>query len=393
MQLLSRHGARSPTESKSNAFQNVITHIQSSVIEYAEGYTFLQNYTYKLGTETLTASGEHQMVESGCQFYKRYRSLASKEPPFMRSTDADRVVNSAQKWLQGFQREKMADMHLGYSSPHQHGMVIIPEGAGFNNSLSHGLCTAFETGQHSAIGQKSQEIWVQTFVPHITARLNKNLPGANLSYDHTLSLMDLCPFSTVAGMDDTLSPFCTLFSDNEWLDYDHLQSIGKWYRTGHGNPLGPSQGVGFVNELIARLSKRPVSDQTSTNSTLDSSPETFPLGRAIYADFSHDTDMTAIYAALGLYNADQPPSNTTRDAPQNNGGYSAGWTVPFAARMYVEKMRCSTSTTELVRIVINDRVVPLRNCNADEMGRCEIGKFLGTLGFARHGGRWNMCFE
>jgi hypothetical protein len=48
------------------------------------------------------------------------------------------------------------------------------------------------------------------------------------------------------------------------------------------------QGVGYVNELLARLSDRPVRDQTSVNHTLDSDPSTFPLGRAFYADFTHE---------------------------------------------------------------------------------------------------------
>jgi hypothetical protein len=43
-------------------------------------------------------------------------------------------------------------------------------------------------------------------------------------------------------------------------------------------PWGPSEGVGYVNELIARLTDSPVVDETSTNTTLDGNAETFPRG-------------------------------------------------------------------------------------------------------------------
>jgi hypothetical protein len=66
--------------------------------------------------------------------------------------------------------------------------------------------------------------------------------------------------------------------------------------------------------------------------------------------------------------------------------------VPFAARAYVEKMACRGTDEELVRILVNDRVIPLQNCDADDRGRCTLSKFVDSLSFAREGGRWDECF-
>ena len=74
----------------------------------------------------------------------------------------------------------------------------------------------------------------------------------------------------------------------------------------YGQELGPVQGVGYVNELIARLTDSPVHDSTQTNRTLDSNATTFPLNRTFYADFSHDNEMIAIYSAIGLFRPPQP---------------------------------------------------------------------------------------
>ena len=136
-----------------------------------------------------------------------------------------------------------------------------------------------------------------------------------------------------------------------------------------------------------------VRDQTSTNHTLDNNKATFPLGRKLYADFSHDNDMTGILSAVGLYNHTARFPNTTIVEAEHAGGYSAAWTVPFAARVYFEKMQCSGEQGEFVRVIVNDRVVPLAQCKGDHLGRCSLDSFINSLGFARKGGDWERCFD
>jgi hypothetical protein len=204
--------------------------------------------------------------------------------------------------------------------------------------------------------------------------------------------MDLCPYETVHSPVGKLSPFCGLFTEKEWHEYDYYQSLGKYYGYGWGEALGATQGVGFANELIARLTSAPVDDHTSTNHTLDNSGNTFPLGAILYADFSHDNDMTSIFSALGLYNETQPLLKQTMQNAEEMKGYSASWTVPFGARAYFEKMSCAGEEEEHVRVVVNDRVLPLHTCGGDGLGRCKLSAFVDSLSFARAGGNWDKCF-
>jgi hypothetical protein len=51
--------------------------------------------------------------------------------------------------------------------------------------------------------------------------LNDDLPGANLSTIQTVYVMDLCPFNTVASETGAISPFCSLFSEDEWHQYNY----------------------------------------------------------------------------------------------------------------------------------------------------------------------------
>lgn len=176
---------------------------------------------------------------------------------------------------------------------------------------------------------------------------------------------------------------------------DELKShAGKYYAFGGGNVLGSSQGVGFVNELIARMTNSSVLDTSSTNSTLDLNPATFPVGpdHPVFADFSRDFDITSILFALNLFGDFPPLSNTTITSESATDGYSAANTVPFAARVYFEKMLCKGNKEELVRIVVNGRVVPLVGCDVDRQGRCGLKDFINGLKFARAGGRFADCF-
>ena len=328
------------------------------------------------------------MVNSGMKFYRRYQSLAKDAVPFVRSAGQERVVESAQNWTQGFHKARAAD-EAATGDGYPYNIVVIPEGEAFNNTLSHDTCTNFET----SIGNKAQDTWASIFTPGLIRRINKSLIGAYLNMEQAIHLMDMCPFETVATPLGNLSPFCRLFTHEDWLNYDYYQTLGKYYGYADGNPLGAAQGIGYVNELIARMTNTPVNDHTNTNSTLDGSEKTFPIGQtSLYADFSHDNDISGIFAALRLYSTANLPSVKKRQSPQELGGYAASWTVPFGARAYFEKMSCEGQSEEFVRVLVNDRVIPLETCGGDNLGRCTLSKFVESLSFAQSGGNWDQCF-
>ncbi|KAI9733074.1 MAG: hypothetical protein M1834_003620 [Cirrosporium novae-zelandiae] len=401
VQLLSRHGGRDPTSTKTILYNETIQQIISNVQRnrFSGRYAFLANYKYNLGADRLTVFGENQMVHSGIKFFSRYQDIALNFTPFIRAGGSNRVIESALKFSQGYHAAKQSSPY-SKDDAYPYPILVIPETDGENNTLSHGLCTAFEDHEINTVGAVAQQTFLSTFAPPITSRLNRALPNANLSLEQTIYLMDLCPFASIASPSGSISPFCSLFTGSEWEGYNYYQSLGKYYGYGGGNPLGPTQGVGFVNELISRMTDRPVKDHTSVNKTLDSDPSTFPLGPNVrlYADFSHDNDMIPIFSALNLFNNTSPLSNTSITDATDSDGFSAAWAVPFAGRAYFEKMRCDEGTgletgSELVRILINDRVVPLNGCEADELGRCEVRKWIASLGFAKRGGHWDMCWD
>lgn len=162
----------------------------------------------------------------------------------------------------------------------------------------------------------------------------------------------------------------------------------------YGQTLGRVQGVGYVNELLARLTGLPVQDSTQTNRTLDSSPETFPLDRPMYADFSHDNTMIAVHAALGLFQ-----QRTALDPlrPDEDRTWVVARMVPFAGRLVVEKIRCGGGL--FVRALVNEEVQRMSFCEGTEKrplrmegsGMCTLDGFVRSQGYARANG--GMDFE
>ncbi|KAJ5142814.1 uncharacterized protein N7515_001601 [Penicillium bovifimosum] len=395
VQVVSRHGARLPSADKSKKYAELIGAIKANATAYKGKLEFLRSYEYKLGSDDLTPFGERQMVGSGLKFYQRYQDLARRAVPFIRSSDSERVIASGEKFIKGFEHAKSHDKCADHRQSSPKISVIISEQKGFNNSLNHNTCTKFEDDD---LKDGIENHYTSIFAPPIRARLEAGLPGVHLEDNDIPSLMDLCPFETVSQTFNATkqSPFCDLFTENEWKHYNYLQSLSKYYGYGAGNPLGPAQGVGFANELIARLTHTAVRDETSTNRTLDApGAATFPLNHTVYADFTHDNGMIPFFFALGLYNSTAPLPRTHPQPTDKADGYSAAWTVPFAARAYIEMMQCHSDPDPepFVRVLVNDRVVPLHGCSVDSLGRCRRRDFVNGLTFARSGGNWDQCFD
>lgn len=399
-QVLSRHGARFPTSGNSRRIQTALEKVNVALsandTALPESYAFLRNYTYTLGKDNLTQFGEQELVDSGSKFFARYASIGGgNTAPFVRVAGSPRVVQSALNFTQGY-NDAAAARHSageGESPLISTNFLIIPEDKTSNNTLHVETCPAFTSGPLDKLGDVKDQEWLAIFTPSVAARLNADLGAAGLDGNDTVALMDLCTFDTVASPTGALSPFCQLFTDDEWASYSFHQDLDKYFGDGPGNPLGPTQGAGWVNELVARLTDSPVVDATSSNATLDASDATFPLRRPLYVDFSHDTQMTSIFAAMRLFDTAVARGglDPAERASAASSGYSTFTSVPFSARMYVEKMTCEGQPEEMVRVLVNDAVQPLEFCGGDELGRCTVADFVASQGFARSGGKWNEC--
>ncbi|KAI0693629.1 acid phosphatase [Cerioporus squamosus] len=387
--ILQRHGARYPNADDGEQYSRAVEHITSAEKFADKRLKFLEDYEYELGADDLVPFGAAQSFEAGEIAFKRYANLVnSTEIPFVRAAGAPRVISTATNWTVGFAAAS-SQRYQPYLN------VIISEE--YNNTLNQDCPNAED-------GSREIGIWLSIFGPPIAARLNKAAPGARLNATHVFHLLAMCPFESVAK--GTMSPFCSMFSEDDFRAFEYYGDLEKYYKTGYGNPLGAIQGVGYVNELLARLTNEPVQDHTTHNSSLE-----FPLGHKIYADFTHENLMVAVYAALGLFNVSEPldPRNMpSDDAFSLSGDEASRWNaplahlkekrgertwvasrmVPFSSRMATERMTCVRDGREgeYVRILVNDEVQPLEFCGGGEEKMCTLDDFVRSQGYARRSG-------
>lgn len=350
----------------------------------------MRDYQYCLGVADLVPFGAYQSSESGATTYERYGKLVSEgNIPFVRASGSDRVVDSAKNWTAGFAAAS--------SDLYQPKLAIVMDET-LNDTLEDAMCP------NAGEPDEQVNIWAGIYATPIAERLNAWAPGACLLADDVVSLMSLCAFESVAL--EKLSPWCQLFDEKEFAQYEYYSDLEKYYNRGYGQELGPVNGVGYINELLARLTGRPVRDHTQTNRTLTSSPVTFPLDRSIYADFSHDNLMIAVHSAMGLFkqSAHLDPTN-----PDSKRSWIASKLTPFSARLVVERLQCSgrrnhsrtfgrrevTPVDTFVRVLVNDAVQPLEFCGGDEDGICALDDFVKSQSYARHDGEgdFEKCYE
>ncbi|RDX55363.1 phytase [Lentinus brumalis] len=371
--LIQRHGARFPTSGAAARIKAALSKLRAATDLTDPLLEFVQKYKYDLGQDDLVPFGATQSYEAGQVAFERYSHILHGQEPFVRASSGPRVVDSASNWTAGF----------ATASGHRYNpevSVIISEAG--NDTLDDNMCPA--AGSSDA----ETNAWLATFAPPMTARLNAGAVGANLTDADTYNLLTLCPFDTVAH--ERPGDFCAVYEDlHAGPAFMYNGDLDKFYGTGYGQPLGPVQGVGYINELLARLTETAVQDQTQTNTTLDSDPATFPLNRTFYADFSHDNQMAAIFSAMGLFRQ-SAPLNATKPDPHRT--WRTEKIVPFSGRMVVERLSCGGKAK--VRVLVNDALMPLEFCGAGD-GVCTLDAFVESQSYARNNGNgdFEKCFE
>lgn len=175
--------------------------------------------------------------------------------------------------------------------------------------------------------------------------------------------------------------------------YEYSVDLTFAGENGFQSPTGRAVGIGWAQELLARLTHHYITSPAGTqvNTTLDSMPSTFPLDQALNFDFSHDTNIFSILVALGLtqFATFLPVDHiVAREAIVSH-------VTPFGARLDIEVittpaplktdncMKYETAKggeTLYIHFVLNQRTIPLgrsyEQCGDLKNGWCEMGAFL-----------------
>ncbi|KAJ5501323.1 Histidine phosphatase superfamily clade-2 [Penicillium expansum] len=407
--ILHRHGQRYPTDSTvdagsmeafASALQNASRKHPGTKIGTGP-LAFLNDWDYLLGVEDLLPTGAATEATSGANFWSKYGRLLygasigeanwnktlnefpngkPRPKPVFRTTSYPRILESARWWLSGF----FTNIGANSSYP-QYELVIIPEQSGFNNTLSStDTCTkGLITGAYAAAE------FIPAMIKTAATRFAPFLPedffskSAEIAAEEVLGMFNLCPYEyTTLGS----SSFCSLFTEQEWRDFEYYLDLQYYDMYGFGSPSGRAQGIGYVQELAARLQHKLIqSSDSSINSTYDDNEKYFPLDQPLFMDMSHDDTIISVLTALGLdffkYNPKRLPS-TVAHAPKRH--FKLNEITPFGAHlMYKNRNMSSRSDTEkYIRLVLNNAPIPwdgLSACDGSVNGFCPVQSFISQV--------------
>ncbi|KAI0814792.1 phosphoglycerate mutase-like protein [Irpex lacteus] len=379
--MLQRHGARYPASGDPPAeFATFLHGVANSTGFKASGpLEFLNTWTFELGAELLTTFGQQQLFERGSAFRIQYGKLLDgfTHTPVFRTTSEARMVDSAINFAAGF---------FGVQTyQNSYRLEIEIEEEPFNNTLAPWNNCLPNGDNFYDLGTKATEAWIEVYLKNTAKRLQPHIKGVNLTADIVYAMQSLCAFETVSVGS---SEFCGLFTEEEWKGYEYSLDLNFWYSSGPGNPVTAAQGIGYVQELLGRLTNTTPAAGSSLNSTLDNSTTTFPLDQPIYFDFTHDTVISVIIAAMNFTSFNSAGPLPLTHIPANNA-YHVQNIAPFATQLTGQVLECPASSSNKtlvpsIRWILNDAVVPLtgiKQCasHKNKDGLCPLDSFIAGM--------------
>jgi hypothetical protein len=367
--------------------------------EFESGATFWNRYGRTLYNATVAQ----------LQYNASYPNDTARPKPVLRTTGQSRIENSQISWALGFFGPSFYAIPDPTLSAFTNGslfdVVIIPEEVTANNTLAS-YYPCFEANLPDIYEEGDDDLfygYVPMYLADATARLNQYSPtGFSLNVNDTYAMQSICAYENAyIGTSD----FCYFFTADEWDGFEQTLDIEYYYDYSFGNPTGRAQGVGYQQELLARLTNQYItSSNSSINSTLDNNAQSFPLGRPFYADFSHDDIIISVLTSMSIDYFREHPS-LTQYPPDPDRHFQLSHLTPFGARLITEVIGCASpdpaavhnyrtaytptqygynpanATYKFVRQRLNNGIIPLDTirtgeCKGRTDGMCALDSFL-----------------
>ncbi|MCJ1456883.1 hypothetical protein MMC28_007249 [Mycoblastus sanguinarius] len=420
--LLQRHANRFPTggDDDGGNDERFAQKVKNFTSAYSTSFTgplsFLNSYRYVMSESYLTGLGASTEFQAGVSFWNRYgRTLynasvgqvayntsfpngTARPKPVLRTTSQSRIYDSEINWSLGFfgssfeiiPNPNLTDAATPFT------VVVIPEGGTENNTLaSYDSCFNDNDDVIGFLGDSDLFTYIPKYLQTATARIQQFAPsGFNFTTNDTYAMQSICAYEIgYIGMSD----FCLLFTEDEWASFENTLDIEYYYDYSFGNPTGRAQGIGYVQELFARLQHEYItSSNSSVNSTYDNNAAQFSLGQAFYADFSHDDIIVSVLTALSLDYFRVPPT-LTQVPPNPNRPFILSHLTPFGGRLVTEVIGCTSSspapvashrtqyypgqygyhaanaTSKFIRMRLNNGILPLDTIRGGACGNSTTG--------------------
>jgi acid phosphatase len=238
--------------------------VQDTGLPLNGSLAFFQNWTYitdrpenDFGQLTRTGpyAGTLSSFTTGVQFRTLYGNLIPKGTKTrLWASDSGRVIETARHFASGF-------YGLDWDVSGKAELQIIPETfeRGADTLTPGDTCHKYleDTIHGHDNGQEMLARFQESYIPKIAERLmhegNFGLKG--LSNTEVYAMQEMCGFEIMARGS---SPWCAVFTEQDWRDFEYARDLIHYYRAGPGNPYSGSMGWLLLNATAALLRDGPV---------------------------------------------------------------------------------------------------------------------------------------
>lgn len=351
VQLFSRHGERYPSLDLGHSLEALYQKFKAYNGTYKGDLSFLNEYTYFTNNQALYEkettpvnsqglfSGTTDALRHGASFRAKYGALYkpnSTLPVF--SSNSYRCFLTGEYFTRGFFGEDYSDQ--------THQFVVVSESGlmGGNSLTPNSGCSTFDFD----VNDDLVNTYNTSYLTGIANRFNSANPGLNVSADEVSDLFSWCAFElNVRGS----SPFCDIFTNEEYVRASYAIDLDNYYNVGPGNNISATVGSPMLAASLKLLK-----DTESENQ--------------VWLSFTHDDDLEIFHSALGLLS---PKEHLPLDYIPVPNPYVHSSIVPQGARIYVEKYSCSGES--YVRFIVNDAVVPFEKCSSGPGFSCKLSDY------------------
>ncbi|KAH7014213.1 histidine acid phosphatase [Microdochium trichocladiopsis] len=300
---VSRHGSRYPDNGAYNGWVSAVERFSAGGYTASGALSFLPSWKPVLETKNLQVAmenptGTKEAFDYGYTLRTRYPDFYKTGDEFMVwANNYTRVLQTAEKFVGGY---------LG-AFARTNGSIISVTGKGFPQAIGDTLapsdmCPTFKDSEGSDQVAAWDAIWIPPVLERLQAMITGNL---TLTADDISQGPYLCGFeSTITGR---LSPWCDIFTDEEFRAYEYRNDLRYYYGIGPGAPVNKKMMTPYLQALINLFKQGP-----GIEGLREDGVSTFTLPPLVVS-FLNDGQLTELVTSSGVFDAQGPLDPESKD--------------------------------------------------------------------------------
>lgn len=205
-------------------------------------------------TSTGPYAGTLDGFTTGVRFRTRYQHLLPQNSRTrLWASDSERVIQTARYFSTGlfglsWEKSGTAELQVIPETPERRADTLTP-----GDTCLRYLDDTDE-GHDKGINMLSQ--FHEAYIPDIADRLSSREENPNMRFSklEIFSMQEMCGFETMVRGS---SPWCDVFSKDDWHNFEYARDLLHYYRAGPGNLYAGAMGWLWLNATSSLLRQGP----------------------------------------------------------------------------------------------------------------------------------------